>query len=194
MCANWVDKAGLAVNPQKTKNICIAVLVVTVRWQRWMQERVIACRCSILFSAYTIWPQTKRRGKRDRVFLWTFYFFFSRLVEEELTFLALGAVSKQKAAMWWVWLAADGSEISGRAVRWMPSWPACDVQFVAWASVGRTALKIQLAVTQREMWFGSRDPSPKYLFGAICSFHSHMDVMHSVVAVNKKVCRLSSWW
>lgn len=86
--------------------------------------------------------------------------FWSRLVEEELSFLALATVSKQKAAPWWVWLAACGSEISGRAVRWMPSWPACDVQFVARASLGRKALKILLAVTQREMWCCSRKPSP----------------------------------
>lgn len=77
------------------------------------------------------------------------------------SFLALAVVSKQKAAMWWVWLAADGEEISGRAVRWMPSWLACDVQFVARALLGRKALKILLAVTQREMWFNSKKGKKK---------------------------------
>lgn len=52
-----------------------------------------------------------------------------------------------------------------RAARWMPSWPASDVQFVAWASLGREALKILLAVTQREMWCSSnKSPSTNSFF------------------------------
>lgn len=169
--ANWDDKAGLAARrkkkSRKKKNKNIALLS---QWQwggwggSWREWSLAVVQSWFL----EIKSDHKQRGKRDSErdsYCTMCLFFLSSLVEQELTFLALAAVSKQKAAMWWVWLAADGGEISGRAVRWMPSWPACDVQFVARASLGRKALKILLAVTQREMcWFFSKNPPPKKTF------------------------------
>lgn len=162
---------------------------MTVRRLRWILERVIACCGSILVCADIIWPQTKRKKDTEKGPVIPLDF-LSSLVEQELTFLALAAVSKQKAAMWWVWLAADGGEISGRAVRWMPSWPACDVQFVARASLGRKALKILLAVTQRKMWCCFAKKKKKKLFPntplfSITSFHSARKNINFIVVIKK---------
>lgn len=104
------------------------------------------------------------------------------LIQGQLTFLAVTAVTQQKAAIWWVWLASDGGEINSGAVRWMPSWPPCDVQFVAQAPRVSKALKILLAVTQREMCCRSKNPSQTtfcfyvcYLFKAPTMLHTELE-------------------
>ena len=160
MYASWDDTTGLAATKKKKREEektqlhgcpCDSVKAEVHPGESdhllWFSP--VLCRW------YLTRNKEKDRRKERPSYSCIFYLFVSSLVEEELTFLALAAVSKQKAAMWWVWLAADGGEISGRAVRWMPSWPACDVQFVARA-LGRKALKILLAVTQREMWCSSK--------------------------------------
>lgn len=95
--------------------------------------------------------------------------------------------------MWYVWLAADGGEISGRAVRWMPSWPACDVQFVA-RVLGRKALKILLAVTQREMFCSSKKKMlfTKDLFVCYLSFSLPLG-NGMVVTVNDSQIKMVFW-